>query len=213
MPWVKEEMCAGCLLCVGECPSGAIQPYGDVARIDNAVCIRCGVCHEVCPNDAVRHDGELVPQEVESNLAWARQLVSHEYYAADAEKRGALMKRLERHFKKSMEVARRTLERLPELDGSQRPHERLPESDSPARPSDGGTEVTAMPARDGKGPRSGSRGPRDGRGGGRGPGRGQGQGGGQGSGGRQRPGGGQGSGGGRSGGTGKGSGGGKGPCR
>ncbi|MBN2565677.1 MAG: 4Fe-4S binding protein [Candidatus Eisenbacteria bacterium] len=200
MPWINEEMCAGCLVCVGECPSGAIQSYGNVARIDNNVCIRCGVCHDLCPNDAVRHDGELIPQEVETNLSWARQLVSHEYYAVDAEKQGALMKRLERHFMKSMEVARRTLERLPELD-------------SPARSSEGATEVNAMPARDGKGPRSGSRGPRDGRGGGRGPGRGQGQSGGQGSGARRRPGGGQGSGGGRSEGTGRRSGGGKGPCR
>ena len=113
MPWVKKEMCTGCRLCVDECPAGAIAIVEDFAQIDDRTCIRCGVCHGVCPNDAVRHDGERVPNAVESNLDWVRGLWSHEYYASEPERRVALRKRLERHFAKKAEVARRTIEALP----------------------------------------------------------------------------------------------------
>ena len=37
-------------------------------------CIRCGICHDVCPEDAARHDGERIPDEVQSNLAYAKKL-------------------------------------------------------------------------------------------------------------------------------------------
>jgi ferredoxin len=109
-------MCTGCQICADECPAGAISMDDELAHIDDTTCIRCGVCHEVCPNEAVRHDGERIPQEVESNLVWVRGLLGNDYYAQDEQKRVALMKRIERHFAKDIEVAKRTIERLRTLD-------------------------------------------------------------------------------------------------
>ncbi|MFO7956562.1 MAG: 4Fe-4S binding protein, partial [Candidatus Brocadiia bacterium] len=63
MPWVSEEMCVGCGVCVEECPVDAIAMVDDVARINEEECIRCGHCHDVCPQEAVRHDSERIPQE------------------------------------------------------------------------------------------------------------------------------------------------------
>ena len=112
MPWVNREMCTGCGICVDECPSGAISTDEGLARIDDSTCIRCGVCHEVCPSEAVRHDGERIPEEVESNLVWVRGLLENDYYAHDEQKQAAVMKRMERHFAKDIKVAQKTIERL-----------------------------------------------------------------------------------------------------
>lgn len=106
-------MCTGCEVCVGECPVGAIVMDDGAARINDERCIRCGVCHEACPAEAVRHDGERTPEDVKSNLDWVRRLLENDYYANDEEKQAALMKRLERHFAREIEVARRTIEQLP----------------------------------------------------------------------------------------------------
>ena len=109
MPWVNEEMCVGCGVCVDECPVAAISIVEDAARIDEQECIRCGRCHDVCPEEAVRHDGERVPQEVEANLAWTRRLLGH---CNSAEEKRALIERMERYFAKESKVAERTIERL-----------------------------------------------------------------------------------------------------
>jgi ferredoxin len=115
MPWISEEMCIGCGICVDECYPGAISMRGDFAFIDEDGCIRCGVCHDVCPEEAVRHDGERVPEEVGANLTWARSLLAHEYYADDVERRAALVERLGRYFSKEKRVAEQTIQRLGEL--------------------------------------------------------------------------------------------------
>jgi formate hydrogenlyase subunit 6/NADH:ubiquinone oxidoreductase subunit I len=85
---------------------------GNVASLAENVCIRSGVCHDVCPEQAVRHGGERIPQEVEANLNWARELLAHEYYSISAEKRAALMERLGRYFTKEKKVIEQTLEQL-----------------------------------------------------------------------------------------------------
>lgn len=115
MPWIKKELCTGCEICVNECRVGAISMDEGIALIHESKCIRCGTCHEVCTNDAVRHDGERIPEEVESNLAWATGLLGHEYYVNDKKKQRELIERLLRYFAKNKKVVEKTIERLETL--------------------------------------------------------------------------------------------------
>lgn len=119
MPWVSNEMCTGCGICVEECCADAISMDGETASIDEDDCIRCGVCHDVCPSDAVRHDGERIPEEVQSNIDWVEELLKHPYYTRDSEKRGELFDRLQRYFTKNKKVTEKTLERLKLLKDSE----------------------------------------------------------------------------------------------
>jgi len=112
MPWINKELCTGCQTCVDECSVGAIFMEEDIAFIKEDECIRCGVCHDVCPDDAVRHDGERIPEEVKSNLAWAKKLLTHEYYSNDKTKQKQLIDRLQRFFAKNKKVAEKTIEQL-----------------------------------------------------------------------------------------------------
>lgn len=112
MPWINKELCTGCQTCVNECIVGAISMEKDIAFIKEDECIRCGVCHDVCPEDAVRHDGERIPEEVQSNLAYAEKLLTHEYYSNDKTKQKQLIERLQRLFTKNKKVAEKTIEQL-----------------------------------------------------------------------------------------------------
>lgn len=114
MPWVKQEDCVGCRVCVEECPVNAIYMEDDKAEIDMSECIRCGVCHGVCPQDAVRHDSEKIPVEVEENIEWTKDLMES-HYESDEEKEG-FIKRIKKHFNKEKQVAEKTLERLESLE-------------------------------------------------------------------------------------------------
>jgi len=109
MPWVNEEMCVGCGLCMKGCPVQAISMVDSRACINDEECIRCGRCHDVCPQEAVRHDSERIPQEIEWNLAWTMRLLEH--FPSAEEKRG-LIERMKRHFAKEKTVAEKTIERL-----------------------------------------------------------------------------------------------------
>lgn len=115
MPWVSRELCTGCEVCVDECTAGAIGMDEGVAVIDDSKCIRCGVCHDVCANEAVRHDGERIPEEVDSHIAWAKKLLGHDYYADDLGKQQDLIERLQRYFAKNKKVMEKTIERLQDL--------------------------------------------------------------------------------------------------
>jgi ferredoxin len=112
MPWINKELCTGCQTCVDECSVGAISMEEDIAFIKEDECIRCGVCHDVCVEDAVRHDGERIPDEVQTNLAWAKKLLTHEYYSNDKTKQKQLIERLKRFFTKNKKVAEKTIEQL-----------------------------------------------------------------------------------------------------
>ena len=112
MPWIKQELCTGCGVCVDECPVDAMSVDGGTASIDEKECIRCGRCHDVCPEEAVRHDSERIPQEIEKNLRWTRQLLRH--FDTTDEKRG-LIERMKRYFAKEKKVAQQTIERLEQL--------------------------------------------------------------------------------------------------
>jgi formate hydrogenlyase subunit 6/NADH:ubiquinone oxidoreductase subunit I len=84
----------------------------NIAVINEDECIRCGVCHEVCPEHAVRHDGERIPDEVQANLAYAKKLLTHDYYSNDRVKQRQLLERLQRFFTKNQKVAEKTVEQL-----------------------------------------------------------------------------------------------------
>jgi len=109
MPWVNEEMCVACGVCVEECPVGAISMVDETARIDDEECIRCGRCHDTCPEEAVRHDSERIPQEIEANLDWTQRLLEH---FETAEEKAELIERMKRYFGKEKKVAEQTIERL-----------------------------------------------------------------------------------------------------
>ncbi len=112
MPWVKEELCVGCGVCIDECPVEAIAMVDETARINDQECIRCGRCHDVCPEEAVRHDSEKIPEEIDANLEWTRRLLQH--FDTSEEKRG-LVERMKRYFAKEKKVAQQTIERLESL--------------------------------------------------------------------------------------------------
>ena len=107
MPWIKQDMCTGCGICVTECPVGAIALNADgFAAIDDAECIRCGRCHDVCPQQAARHDSERIPQEVAENLRWVRRLLGHFH---DPQEQFAFMERIVRFFNKEKAVSEKTI--------------------------------------------------------------------------------------------------------
>jgi NADH:ubiquinone oxidoreductase subunit F (NADH-binding)/formate hydrogenlyase subunit 6/NADH:ubiquinone oxidoreductase subunit I len=48
--FIDPEKCVGCLLCVKNCPAGAISgEHKKPHAVDQAACIKCGACFNVCP--------------------------------------------------------------------------------------------------------------------------------------------------------------------
>jgi ferredoxin len=119
MPWVNKEMCIGCGICIDECCVGAISMNEAIAFIDEDDCIRCGICHNVCPEDAIRHDSERIPEEVESNLAWIRRFLEHDYYSDNKKRQGELIERMKRYFTKERKVIETTIERIDALQDAE----------------------------------------------------------------------------------------------
>ena len=113
MPWVNQEMCNGCGICMDECPVEAITLNEmNKAQIDEESCIRCAKCHDVCPEEAVRHDSEKIPEQVEENLEKTGKLLK--YYDTSAEQQ-AFMERMIRFFNKERKVTELTIEKLKAL--------------------------------------------------------------------------------------------------
>jgi len=110
MPWVNEDMCVGCGVCVDDCSVGAITLKGDQkATINEDECIRCGRCHDVCPQEAVRHDSERILQEVEANVEKTKGLLKHFETLREQQ---AFLERMVRYFKKQQKVASLTMDKI-----------------------------------------------------------------------------------------------------
>ncbi|MDP2951807.1 MAG: NADH-ubiquinone oxidoreductase-F iron-sulfur binding region domain-containing protein, partial [Chloroflexota bacterium] len=66
--FIEPEKCQACLICLRNCPTGAIQgDKGLIHVIDQSKCTKCGSCLEVCPPrfGAVRKlSGAMVPEPV-----------------------------------------------------------------------------------------------------------------------------------------------------
>lgn len=58
MPFVNQNKCVGCGVCVNVCPVGAISMKNGKAVIDQEKCIYCGKCLTVCPQGAIRPNSE-----------------------------------------------------------------------------------------------------------------------------------------------------------
>ncbi len=107
MPWVNQEMCTGCGICIAECPVEAMERQDNgLAGIREDDCIRCGKCHDVCPQQAVRHDSERIPMEVKENLLWVQKLLHH---FTTPKEQSDFMERMVRFFKKQIKVNEQTL--------------------------------------------------------------------------------------------------------
>lgn len=120
MPWVNEDMCVGCGVCVDDCPVGAITLKDDQKAIINEdECIRCGRCHDVCPHEAVRHDSERIPQEVEANIKKTKGLLKH---FETPEEQQAFLERMVRYFKKQQKVASLTVDKITSIKADSASH-------------------------------------------------------------------------------------------
>lgn len=116
MPWVDEELCTGCGLCVEECPVDTIVMKDDVAEILNDDCIRCGICHSICPAEAVKHDRMKIPDEIKANVAKTQKwMAACEKYLGRPEEQQKCLKRSMRHFENMKEIAEKTLEELAKM--------------------------------------------------------------------------------------------------
>jgi len=119
MPWINEEECIGCGICVDECVTGAIEMEGDKARMDMGRCIRCGICHDACPEGAFHHDSETIPLEVASNVEYTKSCMEACVRLLGSSKEGTeCLARCIKHFRRAKKVAERTLEELDALQKS-----------------------------------------------------------------------------------------------
>ncbi|MGA2401936.1 MAG: electron transfer flavoprotein subunit alpha [Syntrophobacteraceae bacterium] len=54
---IIPDKCIACQICIGECPTGAIELSPDgVALVNPEVCVGCGKCFESCPVNAVKFE-------------------------------------------------------------------------------------------------------------------------------------------------------------
>ena len=116
MPWIKEEQCIACGICVEKCPVGAISMQAEKVKINIQECIRCGTCHDVCPQEAVRHDGEKTPELIKANVERTKESMQlcAKYLGEESEKKKCL-ERMKKYFNREKVIAEKTLEELDNL--------------------------------------------------------------------------------------------------
>jgi len=113
MPWVNEDMCVGCGICVDDCPVRAISMEDEKARINMEECIHCGTCHSVCPQEAVRHDSEKIPEVIKANMEMTKKFMEAcAKYLGNVKEKDKCLQRMKKHFMKEKTIAEKTLEEL-----------------------------------------------------------------------------------------------------
>ena len=117
MPWINEENCIACGICVEKCPVKAISMQAEKAKINMQECIRCGTCHSVCPQKAVGHDSEKIPELIKINVEMTKKNMGLcvKYLGETGEGKKCL-ERMKKHFNKEKVVAEKTLEELFNLE-------------------------------------------------------------------------------------------------
>ncbi|MBN1999927.1 4Fe-4S binding protein [candidate division KSB1 bacterium] len=119
MPWIDQETCTGCGICVNECPVDAISINIISAEIDMAGCIRCGICHDICPQDSVRHDSEKVSEKINDNVEMTKKYMALcAEHLSDMQEKNKCLNRMRKHFNSQKIIAERTLEELEKLEGN-----------------------------------------------------------------------------------------------
>ena len=58
MPWIKQNKCVGCGICVDVCSVEVIFMDNGKAVINQNKCIKCGKCLDVCSKRAIRPNSE-----------------------------------------------------------------------------------------------------------------------------------------------------------
>jgi len=116
MPWIDEDKCVSCGICVEKCPVGAISMEDKKAKINMQECIHCGTCHSACPQEAVRHDSEKIPENIKANVEKTKTFMELcAKYLGDVKEKDKCLKRRIGHFNKEKLVAEKTLEELEKL--------------------------------------------------------------------------------------------------
>ena len=116
MPWVNEEKCTGCNVCVEKCPVDVISMEDEKAKINMEECIHCGTCHSVCPQEAVRHDSEKIPENIKANVEMTRRFMELcANHLGDVKEKWKCLERMKKHFNREKIVAERTIGELEKL--------------------------------------------------------------------------------------------------
>lgn len=113
MPWIDENKCVGCGICIRECPVDAISMKEEKVEIDMEKCIRCGKCHDICPQEAVRHDSEKIPLEIKENLEKTKKLMEN---FETREEKNAFLERMIKNYNKEKKVAEETIKKIKEME-------------------------------------------------------------------------------------------------
>jgi len=66
-PFIEEDLCKKCEICVKSCPVDAITINKEISLIDPKVCVKCFCCHEVCPYKAIS-----IKKNIFARILWSQ---------------------------------------------------------------------------------------------------------------------------------------------
>ena len=119
MPWINNEDCNFCGICVDQCPVSTIEMRDEEVEIVMDGCIRCGICHDICPQDAVRHDSEKIPEHVDNNVEKTMRFMELcVKYLGNEEEKLKCLNRMKKYFNSQKIIAEQTLEKLEQLQNN-----------------------------------------------------------------------------------------------